>query len=333
MKTGGFDYGNLDRQIADILTCKPLPEMEVKALCEKVTHFWYFRPKRFLLRKPTLSPFVPLLWSVGIFTVSSTISWSFFKSVATFQIQIICLWEIMLTEGITVWKQWLYWLLWKFATKTESPSWEETMNLAKSLKYMASMTSAAENMATRLSGRPWLSSSTIFLWLQSLRTSFSVSTAGSLPLLKPSTTSGLWNECKKFHMKDQCAIFSGPTPMIDQAGAWILEELAIPSAKTLHNNSTIPTIWRWLQELISLWWRVTPQLIIKMFLQFSLPPITATDATTKQLSWMWTRIWSKTTSNTILPPGKATKFRRKESLIISCETNSYFIVISFIIII
>lgn len=39
MKTGGFDYGNLDRQIADILTCKPLPEMEVKALCEKVTHF------------------------------------------------------------------------------------------------------------------------------------------------------------------------------------------------------------------------------------------------------------------------------------------------------
>ena len=36
MKTGGFDYANLDRQIADMLKCKPLPELEVKALCEKV---------------------------------------------------------------------------------------------------------------------------------------------------------------------------------------------------------------------------------------------------------------------------------------------------------
>jgi len=36
MKTAA-DYSNLDRQIADILTCKPLPEAEVKALCEKVT--------------------------------------------------------------------------------------------------------------------------------------------------------------------------------------------------------------------------------------------------------------------------------------------------------
>ena len=36
MKTTGFDYGNLDRQIAEILKCKPLSEMEVKALCEKV---------------------------------------------------------------------------------------------------------------------------------------------------------------------------------------------------------------------------------------------------------------------------------------------------------
>lgn len=39
MKTtpsGGFDYNNLDRQIADIFKCKPLPELEVRALCEKV---------------------------------------------------------------------------------------------------------------------------------------------------------------------------------------------------------------------------------------------------------------------------------------------------------
>jgi hypothetical protein len=38
MKTGA-DHTNLDKQIAEILTCKPLPESEVKALCEKVLGF------------------------------------------------------------------------------------------------------------------------------------------------------------------------------------------------------------------------------------------------------------------------------------------------------
>jgi hypothetical protein len=33
MKGAGFDYNNLDRQIADMFKCKPLPELEVKALC------------------------------------------------------------------------------------------------------------------------------------------------------------------------------------------------------------------------------------------------------------------------------------------------------------
>lgn len=30
------DHGNIDRQIAEVLACKPLPEAEIKALCEKV---------------------------------------------------------------------------------------------------------------------------------------------------------------------------------------------------------------------------------------------------------------------------------------------------------
>ena len=31
------DIANLDRQIEQLLDCKPLPEGEVKALCEKVS--------------------------------------------------------------------------------------------------------------------------------------------------------------------------------------------------------------------------------------------------------------------------------------------------------
>lgn len=30
------DYSKLDKQIAEVLTCKPLPEAEVRVLCEKV---------------------------------------------------------------------------------------------------------------------------------------------------------------------------------------------------------------------------------------------------------------------------------------------------------
>jgi hypothetical protein len=36
MATKTPDHSNIDRQIAEVLTCKPLPEAEVKALCEKV---------------------------------------------------------------------------------------------------------------------------------------------------------------------------------------------------------------------------------------------------------------------------------------------------------
>lgn len=31
------DHSDLDRQIAHLMTCKPLPEAEVKALCDKVS--------------------------------------------------------------------------------------------------------------------------------------------------------------------------------------------------------------------------------------------------------------------------------------------------------
>lgn len=35
------DISNLDRQIADLMDCKPLPEAEVKFLCEKVKNKKY----------------------------------------------------------------------------------------------------------------------------------------------------------------------------------------------------------------------------------------------------------------------------------------------------
>lgn len=35
-KSGKADMGNIDKQIAELMACNPIPEAEVKLLCEKV---------------------------------------------------------------------------------------------------------------------------------------------------------------------------------------------------------------------------------------------------------------------------------------------------------
>ena len=50
--TSGADHSNLDRQIEEILTCKPLPEAEIKALCEKVI-LPLDRPRKYSQKSPT----------------------------------------------------------------------------------------------------------------------------------------------------------------------------------------------------------------------------------------------------------------------------------------
>lgn len=42
MKLTSTDIQNLDRQISDLMECKPLPEAEVKFLCDKVNYFYTF---------------------------------------------------------------------------------------------------------------------------------------------------------------------------------------------------------------------------------------------------------------------------------------------------
>ena len=49
-------------------------------------------------------------------------------------------------------------------------------------------------------------------------------------------------ECKRFHMKVQCAIYSGQIRMNDVAGVSLLEVPAIPLGRTLVSSSTIPTV-------------------------------------------------------------------------------------------
>ena len=68
--TPGFDFGNLDRQIADMFKCKPLPEYEVKVLCEKVCPHHNIRPNKYLDNNPMLYRLEHPLWFVGIFMVN-----------------------------------------------------------------------------------------------------------------------------------------------------------------------------------------------------------------------------------------------------------------------
>ena len=50
-KLGKAELLNLDRQIQDLMECKYLPDVEVKALCDKVNLFEFLfrkkRPKKF----------------------------------------------------------------------------------------------------------------------------------------------------------------------------------------------------------------------------------------------------------------------------------------------
>lgn len=47
-------YSNLDRQIEEILTCKPLPEAEVKLLCEKAKEILTQEPNVVPVRAPVI---------------------------------------------------------------------------------------------------------------------------------------------------------------------------------------------------------------------------------------------------------------------------------------
>ena len=67
----------VDKQIATLLECKPLPESEVRALAEKVTTvitlYISNRLKKFLSTNQTYLKYVRLSRFVAIFTASSTI--------------------------------------------------------------------------------------------------------------------------------------------------------------------------------------------------------------------------------------------------------------------
>jgi hypothetical protein len=67
----------VDKQIATLLECKPLPESEVRALAEKVTKvieiYISNRQKKFLSTNQTYLKYVRLSRFVAIFTASSTI--------------------------------------------------------------------------------------------------------------------------------------------------------------------------------------------------------------------------------------------------------------------
>ena len=134
-------------------------------------------------------------------------------------------------------------------------------------------------------------------------------------------------------MKVQCAICSGLIQTIGQVGVWTLEVLDTLLVKISLNNLIIQTTSKWLLALTSSWCRGTQPLTTKMSPPFSQLPTIATDATTKQPSCTLIKIWNKTTSNMTLPPGKATKSRRRGFLIISSDPNKYYSLNAFDIII
>lgn len=89
------DHANIDKQIAELLTCKPLPEAEVKTLCEKVNSL-RLRPRKFLQKNLMSCPSEHPWSSVEISMGSSMILWNFSRLVVRCQSQTTSLWVTML---------------------------------------------------------------------------------------------------------------------------------------------------------------------------------------------------------------------------------------------
>lgn len=190
------------------------------------------------------------------------------------------------------------------------------MNPDRSLKFMDSMTNAAENMGILMFGNVSLNYLIICPWLLLFKISSFACMEDCLLRLKLLIILELWKESRKFLMKDPCVICFGQIPMIDQVGEWTLEVQATHLDRILLSSSIMLTIFEWLPVPISSWCKDTQQLTTKTSQQFFQLQTTVTDVATRLQSWMWTRTFDKTTSNTIQHLAKETKSKRKEFQII-----------------
>lgn len=93
----GAEVSNIDKQIADLFECKPLPEVEVKALCEKVIQP-SLRLNKFCSQNPMFSLLERLSLSVEIYTASFMTLWNCSAWEVNFLIQTIFSWETMSIE-------------------------------------------------------------------------------------------------------------------------------------------------------------------------------------------------------------------------------------------
>jgi len=101
------DIAVVDKQIETLLSCKPLPESEVRALAEKVSllipqNQLFYRPRKFSSMRAMSPRFVPQSPSAVTFMASSTILKNFSRLVASPQTLTTSLWVIMLTVDTTL---------------------------------------------------------------------------------------------------------------------------------------------------------------------------------------------------------------------------------------
>jgi hypothetical protein len=102
---------------------------------------------------------------------------------------------------------------------------------------MVSTTNVYENTEMPMCGKFSLSYSTIYPWLQSLRTKFSVSTVDSPPVLTLLIKFASLTEFKKYLTRAQFAIYYGQIQMIVVVGVFLPEVLVIVLDKIFQSSS------------------------------------------------------------------------------------------------
>ncbi|CAD8109122.1 unnamed protein product [Paramecium primaurelia] len=216
------EANNLDNQIQHLYQCKPLPEQDVKLLCEKA--------KEVLIEESNVQPVrAPVI-------IFGDIHGQFHDLMELFKIGGKAPIEDIIQLNVL-----LYLFYQKFVIEIELQSQEEIMNQDKQHKFMVSMMNVQESMVIVMYGNTSLNSLITYPELQLLNLNFSVYMVVYHLQLTLWIIFDSQIEFKKYLMKDQCVIYYGAILMIDLDGEYLQEGLDILLDKISLNNLIIIT--------------------------------------------------------------------------------------------
>lgn len=175
-----------------------------------------------------------LPWTSAEMSMANFMIWlNYSKLEATYPLQTIYSWEIMLIEDTIQLKQYACCWLWKSDTKKDWQFFEEITNQGQSRKTTDFMMNVWENMKIQTYGKCLRISLITCLWLLSWKVKYLELMEVYHQTSKVSTIFASWTDSNKSRAKVQFAIYCGVIQMSDSASTLVREEQVGRSDKYL----------------------------------------------------------------------------------------------------